>query len=135
VRPAPPPPAFAPVRCAPAGVDLGTQIVDGRLPLRDLGFGLSKRRLIIAVVQAHEGGASVKELIVRHGDIDNRPTDLCADRNDARVNEGIIGGLELAGMQPPGDCRHNQQDQQHCRAGNKPAMSPQSAMRENFASC
>ena len=87
--------------------------------LIDLGMGLVDLSLVVAVIEAHQHGASFDQLIVGHRHIDNGGIDLRTDRHCAGVNESIIGALIAAGVDPPGhDCddRGNEEggyDQHH----------------------
>jgi hypothetical protein len=83
--------------------DLSGQIVDARLRLVDLRLGLVALGDVIAVVEAHQSGAGIDELVVGDRDIDDRRGNLCADLHGAAIDECIVGRFITAGMQPPAD--------------------------------
>ena len=80
---------------------LRAEIGDCRVGLFDLSLRLIKSRAIVAIVDAKQRPSSNDELVVRDRQIDDRPRDVCAYRNDAGIDECVIGQLELARVEPP----------------------------------
>ena len=70
------------------GGDLCVDIGHVGLGLIDLRGRLIDLRPKIAVIEPHQDGAGVDELIVRHRHIDDGGADLRADRNRAGIDEG-----------------------------------------------
>jgi hypothetical protein len=82
-------------------VDLGIEVGDAGLGLLDLCICLRDLRAIVAIVDAHQDGAFADQPVVGDRNVDDHSVDLHADRHRARIDEGVVGGFELAGVQPP----------------------------------
>ena len=68
--------------------------------LCQLGERLVERDLIIARIEIHQRVAGFYDLIVFDVDLYNRSFDARADGVQVGIHLGIVGGLELPGMQP-----------------------------------
>ena len=84
---------------------------DRRLGLRDLRLALRLSRPKIAIVEADQRLARLHDLVVRHGNVNDRSGNLSADLARPCVNEGVVSVLEMPGVQPPRDA--------DCAAGNR----------------
>ena len=81
--------------------DLGFDVGDIGGRLIDLRLGLIELRLVVAVVEPHQHGAGLDRLVVGHRHVDDGGADLRADRHRARIDEGVVGGFVIAGVEPP----------------------------------
>jgi len=100
--------------------DLCIDVDDVGLGLPNLSFGLIDLGLEVAVVEAHQHGPGLDELVVGHRHVDNAGVDLRADRHRAGVDEGVIGRHITAGADPPehdsDNCDDNQSSDREHRA-------------------
>ena len=71
--------------------DLGVDVGHIGFGLIDLRGGLIELRLVVAVVEPHQHGAGLDQLIVRHRHVDDGGVDLRADRHRAGVDESVVG--------------------------------------------
>ena len=94
------------------GSDLCVDVGHVGRGLIDLCRGLIDLCAKVAVVEPHQHGARLDQLIVRHRHIDDGGADLCADRNGAGIDEGVVGRFITAGIEPIGHCRHDTGDDQ-----------------------
>ena len=74
---------------------------------------LIEPRLGILGIEFGKHIAFVHQLIISDMDGDDLPSDLRRDMQDMGVDEGIVGVFILAGIQPPDQRRHRQQDDKH----------------------
>jgi len=79
---------------------------------------LRRRRLVetgvkIRRVDLHEDVARLHELVVGHQDDGNAAGHLRCDFSNVAIDEGIIGGFEVARVQPVGHDDGGDDDQQH----------------------
>ena len=80
---------------------LRIEIGDVGLGLRDLRLCLIELSLEVAIVEPHQHGAGLDELIVRHRNVDDGGADLRADLHRSGVDKRVIGGFVMAGVDPP----------------------------------
>ena len=83
--------------------DLRFKIVDARRHLIALGD-------IVAIVEPHQFGAGLDQLIVVHRDVDDRSGDLRADLHRSGIDESVVGPLIVPGVQPPEKDQNGEED-------------------------
>jgi hypothetical protein len=90
------------------GFDLSIQIGDRRVCSGHLGLGLLDRGLVVAGVDLHQQAAGLFKLVVGHGHLGDSADHLGAHAHIAGVDECIVGGFVIAGVQPPHEAACNQ---------------------------
>ena len=80
------------------GDDLRVDIGHVGLGLIDLRDGRIDLRPVVAIVEPHQHGAGLDQLVVGHRHIDDGGADLGADRHRAGVDEGVVGRFIAAGV-------------------------------------
>ena len=90
------------------GIHLRVEVGDAGLRLRHLRNGLIDSRPVIPVIDARQNVARIDRLIVPYREINDRATNLGTDRHSSGVDEGVVGRLIPACIEPPyggqGDC-------------------------------
>ena len=76
-------------------IDLSDEVRDGGLGLGDLCPCLSERRLIVARIDPHQHSIRIHYLIVSYRKVDDRSSNLRADRDRPRIDECVISGFIL----------------------------------------
>ena len=111
------------------GLYLRVDIGHGGLGLIDLRTRLIDLRPVVAVVEPHQHGAGIDQLIVRHRHINDGGADLGADRDCAGIDEGVVGRFITAGVEPishnPDDgCDNQCRDDEHLPPPSAHAIEP-----------
>ena len=83
------------------GGELRIDIGQTGFRLIHLRGGLIELRLVIAVVEPHQHGTGLDQLIVGHRHVDDGGVDLRTDRHRAGVDKGVVGRFISAGVEPP----------------------------------
>ena len=115
--------------------NLGGEVLDASLRLRDLRLRLIALGDIVAVVETDQFGAGIDQLVVRDRNIDDRGADLGADLHGTGIDESIISRFIVSCMQPPGDEQGDQNNAADSDQGHEGAAFTQTLSPRRFIPC